>query len=91
MDTQSTNSQKCTFFESFHHLRTYKGYNDVKKALKVSSNDANMSIESVLNALQEVEEQKYKALDMTEDSEVIVWFKLYATELSQFIKKSFKS
>ena len=85
MGTKSTNSQKCTFFESFYHLRTYEGCKDTKKAFKIAAKDAKMSTESVLEALKEVEKQKYQALDMTQDGAVVVWFKMHAPKLGQII------
>ena len=81
--------QKCTFFESFYHLVHYEGYDNLMEAVLVATNDAELTVDSVLDALQEVENRKYKALYMTEDSAVKSWFKVNGNALSKLIKKTY--
>ncbi len=88
MSKRITNSQKSIFFENFYHLRSYEGLSDVEKAIRVAASDAGLSIESVLKALQEIENQNDTALIMTQDSAVVIWFKVNAGLLAKFIQQS---
>lgn len=81
--------QKCTFFESFYHLVRLEGYENLMEAVNIATNDAELTIDSILDALQEVENGKYKALNMTRDSAVKSWFKVYGKDLSNLIKETY--
>ena len=88
MSKRVTNSQKSIFFENFYHLQTYEGLSNVEKAIRIAASDAGLSIESELMTLQEIENQNETALVMTEDSAVVIWFKVNAGLLAKFIQQS---
>ena len=81
--------QKCTFFESFYYLVHYKGYENLMEAVNIATNDAELTVDQVLDALQEVENRKYKALHMTANSAVKSWFKVYGKSLAKLIKETY--
>ena len=89
MGTLNHIPQKCTFFESFYHLTHYEGYENLMEAVDIATNDAELTTDLVLDALQEVENRKYKALHMTKDSAVMSWFKVYGKALANTIKSTY--
>ena len=58
------------------------------QVVEIARNDAEMSLESVIAALQEVEDRKLNALAMTKRSVVITWFSINAGALARFIKEN---
>ena len=78
--------QKSVFFSDFYHTRMYEGYKDVNESVKQAANKANLSLDTVVEALLEIENQRLKALAMTEDSAVVVWFTANAGALANIIK-----
>ena len=83
--------KKIAFFTIFYHLKTYEGYKDLEQAVRIASEKSKLSLDNVLDALQEIENRNRKTLMKTKDSAVFGWFVFNAGSLAEIIRQNFKN
>ena len=88
---KSITAHKTIFFENFYYLWTFEGYEDAMQAVEIARGDAEISLEKVIEALQEVEDRKLNDLVATKSSPTVVWFTINAAYLARFIKQNMAS
>ena len=81
------NKKKSAFFEIFYHLKTYEGHNDLVLAANIAAEKSELSLNGVLDALQEIENWNHIALMNTKDSAVFDWFIRNAGSLAKLIRQ----
>ena len=82
------NKRKSAFFEIFYHLKTYEGHKDLEQVAKIAAEKSNLSLDSVLDALQEIENRNRIALINTNDSAVFDWFIRNSGSLAKIIRQN---
>ena len=87
MRIQAPNNKEKNFFLALYELWLLEGYDNFECLINRASQKAKMDLQTVLNTLNDVQNQRLKHLSMIDDSGVTLWFRVNSGNLANITKK----
>ena len=72
---------------ALYELWLLEGYGNIENLIKRAAKKAKIDLSTVLNSLNDVENQKLEDLSMVDDSGVTLWFRVNSGNLARITKK----